>query len=282
MTGAMGNIFKRLSDRQLVAPYLENAFAADKWPDSYTITVDSLPYYGLTDTDGITHDVGTGDGYFHAASHALMPARELYYRFHPLDAKHVEPERRTFKNHVSMSVGSALHATVQAQLDMAGILKPCDDFEWHPTGEEGQYRRWCKEAPAEWEYRDEVRKCRGRIDGILNHPAEGEMIFEYKSMNSRTYRFTDVALPEWIAQTNLGMDHYGVDEAVVLVQELGLPWDMKEFRVQRRSAILEPIYERWEYVLECIRRDTPPPCSHPLGSGLAARCAVSHLCWPML
>lgn len=277
MTGGMGSIFKRLAERQLVAPYLENAFAADTWPDTYTITVDSSPYYGLTDTDGESHDVGAGDGYFHPSTHPLMPARELYYRFHPNYAGQVMPERRTFSNHMTLAVASALHATVQQQLDMAGILKR-ESEDWVDV-REGVRGRYVPKNIGEWEYVNEIQKCRGRADGILNHPAEGEMVFEFKTMNSRAYKFCDVAKPSWEAQTNLAMDHYGVDEAVILLLELGWPWDMREFRVTRRDAVLEPIYAKWDYVRECIKTDTPPPCSHSLGSGAATACPVGHMCW---
>jgi len=277
MTGSMGGIFKRLAERQLVAPYLENAFAADTWPETYTVVVDSSPYYGLIDTEGNTHEVGAGDGYFHPSTHPLMPARELYYRFHPAHANKVMPERRTFSNHMTLAVASALHATVQQQLDMAGILKS-GSYEWEDV-REGVRGRYVRRNKGEWEYINELRKCRGRADGILNHPAEGEMLFEFKTMNSRSYKYQDTAQESWEIQVNLAMDHYGVDEGVILLLELGWPWDMREFRVSRRQAILEPVYEKWEYVLECIKRDTPPPCVHALASGAAASCPVSHLCW---
>ena len=273
----MSSIFQRLAEKQVVLPYLENAFHSDEWPESYTITVDSSPYYGLADEEGVTHDTGAGDGYFHPSSHSSMGARELYYRFHPEHAKDVLSERRTLTSHLTLAAGTAMHAVIQNQLNMTGILKRgSEEWEQMRPGVRGRY---VPNNLGEWEYINEDRKCRGRSDGILDIPDMGEMLFEFKTMNSRSFRFLDCPKDEWDNQTNLGMDHYGVDEGRIVVLEMGYPFALKEFKVLRRPSVLEPIYERWEYVRECIKRDTPPPCEHALATAAARSCPVGNLCW---
>lgn len=277
----MASIFKRLVEQQVVLPYLENAFKQDQWPDRYTIEVDSTPYYGLMDEEGISHEVGSGDGYFHPSTHPFMTARELWYRFHPEFSKRLIPERRTLAGHLTLAAGSAMHSVIQTQLNMAKILRRGKDSlldEWteHRPGVRGM---WPERNPYEWEYINSAHNLRGRSDGILDHPLLGDMTFELKTQNSRAYRFQETWKDEWYGQTQCGMDAYGVDEGVILVLEMGYPFDMKEFRVRRDVDFLDRTWEKFAYVRDCLARDVPPRCEHPLDSDLARSCAARALCW---
>lgn len=276
------NILRRLAMKQIIMPYLENAFHNDQWPDSYDIHVDSQAYYGLTDTEGITHDVGVGDGYFHPSSHPLMPARELYYRFHPEYASKVVGERRTLTSHMTLAVGSAMHAVIQTQLHMAGVLHmgPEND-DWTKLDHEPDARgRWVPENRYEWEYVDDEHKVRGRTDGgVLEVPDLGRVLFELKTQNSRAFSFQHELKPEWDNQTQLGMEYYDVDHGVLLLLEMGYPFSFREFPLTRRKHKVEEIWAKFDYVRECIAADTPPPCEHALGTAPAGKCPVSHICW---
>ena len=186
---SMGNILNSLQAKQIVMPYLENAFHNDQWPDEYYIRVDSEDYYGLTDEEGITHDTGPGDGYFHPSSHPLMTARELYYRYHPDFAALVPRERRSLTSHMTLAAGTAMHAVIQTQLHMAGILmrgETEEDFEWQPVeGDPDVVGRWVEKNPYEWEYINRRHMVRGRMDGRLRHP-QGEIGFEFKALDVAT------------------------------------------------------------------------------------------------
>ena len=181
------NILNALQQKQIVLPYLENAFHSDQWPDEYNIRVDSQPYYGLEDEEGITHDVGVGDGYFHPSSHPLMPSRELYYRFHPKHNGMVINERRSLTSHMTLAGGSAMHAVIQTQLHMAKVLMKGSGLDtWAPTEHNPLVKgRWVPENPYEWEYINTEHMVRGRMDGILDHPL-GQMGFEFKALDVDT------------------------------------------------------------------------------------------------
>lgn len=277
----MKNILNALQEKQIVLPYLENAFHSDQWPDAYNIVVDSQPYYGLTDEEGITHDVGVGDGYFHPSSHPLMPARELYYRWHPDFNGRVLNERRSLTSHMTLAAGSAMHAVVQTQLSMAKILvQGPDDDVWRPSGEvinevDG---RWVPENPFEWEYINRKHMVRGRMDGILDHPL-GLMGFEFKTMNSRSFKFLDSPKDEWRCQLNLGLDAHGLDKGVIVVMEMGYPFSFKEFSITRNSDLLQRIYDKFDMVRRCVEANTPPRCEHSFQSSSAKNCPVGALCW---
>ena len=279
---SMKNILNSIQEKQVIMPYLENAFHNDQWPEQYEIRVDSEPYYGLTDEEGITHDVGVGDGYFHPSSHPLMSARELYYRWHPKYSSWVKQERRSLTSHMTLAGGSAMHAVIQTQLHMAKILRRAEmeDTEWVTTEHNPQVDgRWVPDNPFEWEYINREHLVRGRMDGVADIPGRGEVGFEFKTMNSRSFRFLDAAKPEWQCQLQLGLDNFGLAEGVVLVMEMGYPFSFKEFSVTRRRDKVQEIYDKFDYVRECVENNTPPRCEHSFQSPQSKNCPVGHICW---
>ncbi|WNT44781.1 HNH endonuclease [Mycobacterium phage Yassified] len=148
------SIFRSLAERDLLIPYFRNALLSQEWPDEYTIKVDSSPYYGK------------GDGYFHPSTHALMPARQLYYHFHPDTRDKIIQEDRTITQEMTLTMGSAIHAVVQTQFQMAGLIKGPDDCEV--------------------EYVDRTHHVRGRVDFIVHHPNGQVIPVEMKSLACST------------------------------------------------------------------------------------------------
>lgn len=276
----MSSVFRQLAEKKIVLPYLENAFHNDRWPDLYTITVDSQPYYGMEDENGDTHDGGSGDGYFHPSSHPLMSPRELWFRFHPEHSKTIPPERRTLTSHITLAAGSAMHAVIQTQLNMAKILRKggLQDSVWRQIGDDIR-GRVPEENPYEFEYINDRHKVRGRLDGILDHPAEGDLLFELKTMNPRAYRFQENWKDQWYAQVQMGMDNYGLDRAILVLLEMAYPWSVREFDIPRDRDFISKTYEKFDYVRECIEHDIPPVCGHSLGSKEAKMCPSNKLCW---
>jgi hypothetical protein len=179
-----------LADNELILPHFENRMLADNWPDSYTITIDSSPYYGA------------GDGYFHPSTHPLMGARELYYRFHPDTRDHVIRERRSLQSHMTLAMGSALHGVVQTQFEMAGLVRP---------------------ENIEVEYVNHEHHVRGRIDFIVDHPNGQSLVVEMKTQNSFGFKNQKTIKPAWDAQLSLALDHQGLDTGVLLLVDPGRP-----------------------------------------------------------
>ena len=142
MATGFDKVLGRLADQDLITPYFEAAVLADNWPDSYTVRIDSSPYYGLDEE-------GKPDGYFHPSTHPTLGERELYYRFHPATRDKLAYEPNTTERQMAFAVGSAVHGVVQTQMVMAGLVKPED---------------------IEVEYVNKEHNVRGRIDWLANHP----------------------------------------------------------------------------------------------------------------
>lgn len=233
MTQARKSIFKSLAQRDLLIPYFRNALLSEEWPLKYTIEIDSSPYYGR------------GDGYFHPSTHGLLPARQLYYRFHPDTRDKMIPEEHTIEREMTLAVGTSVHGVVQTQFQMAGLIKGPEDVE-------------C-------EYVIEDHHVRGRVDFIVHHPNGSIIPVELKTQNSRAFSFQEEIKPIWDAQLSLGLHGLGYTEGILLVAEAGYPWRMREYRVPRNDGLLKVIFDKFDYVRECIALNSPPEYCCSLG-----------------
>ena len=246
------SIFSSLANKDLLIPYLRNAIKASNWPDSYTVTVDSSPYYG------------SGDGYFHPSTHAVTNtwtnagARYLYYLFHPTHRSHLVFEDRDVQGEMTLAMGSALHAVVQTQFIQAGLLKPED---------------------VEVEYIIEEHHARGRIDFIVDHPNGDRICVELKTQNSRAFDMQTTIKPEWDAQLSMALYATGQPYGVLLVLESGHPYRMKEYRVPRNDALLSEIFGRFDQVREAVATDNPPEACCAPNSPEVDRCPARFRCW---
>lgn len=240
------SVFQSLANRDLLVPYLRNAVLSGEWPDNYIVKVDSSPYYGL------------GDGYFHPSTHSLMGARELYYMFHPDYRDMLLPEQRDVQDEMTLAMGSALHAVVQTQFIQAGLLEPKN---------------------VEVEYKLPEHHVRGRIDFIIDHPVGDRIPVEFKTRNSRAFTFQKAIEPEWDAQLSMALDAAGQPYGILLMLESGFPYKMREFKVPRNDALLSEIYQKFEYVQECIALNTPPPHCCSKGSPENKACPARYQCW---
>lgn len=243
-------ILNRLASRDLILPYFESGMLADNWPPSYTIEIDSSPYYGL-DEDG------KPDGYFHPSSHALLGERELYYRFHPDTRDKMVWERNSLQRQLGFAMGSALHGVVQTQMVMMGLVAPED---------------------VEVEYVNEEHHVRGRIDWMANLN-DTRLAVEMKTRTSWLFARQTEIEPSWRAQLNLAMDSQDVDLGVLLMMESGYPYRCTEFQVQRDRELLAEIYAKFDRVRAAVEANEPPRhCCAP-DSTIMQACPARYVCW---
>lgn len=241
------NILKGLQKKEIVLPWIENAFMSDKWPDKYNIEIDSSPYYGK------------GDGYFHPSTHPLMSPRQLYYLFHPEHRKKMVVERRNLQSHMTLAMGSALHATVQTQLIMSGLATAAD---------------------MEVEYVIHDHHVRGRIDAMLrNHPDGNTYALEFKTQNGFGFDKQEDPKPEWDIQLSLGEYSQGITKGVILVMESGFPYRFKEYAHTRNDNKLDEVFDKFDSVRRAIAANKPPAHCCAYKSPEMSSCFARHACW---
>lgn len=244
---AYESILKRLQEKELITPYLESSIVAENWPDFYNVKVDSSPYYGA------------GDGYFHPSTHPLMGARELYYRFHPDTRGLMVQERPSLRREMIFAMGSALHAVVQTQMLMCGLVKDEKDIEV--------------------EYILKDQHVRGRADWTVHHPNGGDYVVEMKTQDTWLYKKQDEVKPAWDAQLSLAEYALGIDQGILLLVERGGGFQMREFPHRRNDNLLDEIFEKFAMVRQAIAVSQPPTHCCTFDSPTMTGCAARFSCW---
>lgn len=250
MTVLKGSLFKRLANDEIVIPHLERALFSDTWPDSYNIKVD-LVHHTRTPPGEM--------GWFYPSRHCLMDARQIYYEIHPVHRQNLPEDKLTMASIMSMTMGTAAHSIVQTQLQMVGKIANEEDIEVR--------------------FRNEERRCSGRLDFVMTRSNGTRMPVEMKTQNSRGFGMTKEVTPYWECQLQVTMDGLGYDEGVLFVLEMGYPWQMREFRVHRDETLLNVIYEKWAKVLEHVKADIPPRHCCEKGSAEMDKCRSKSVCW---
>lgn len=241
------SILKSLGNRDLILPYFEASLINDEWPEFYDIRVDSRPYYGM------------GDGYFHPSTHPLMGERELYYMFHPDTRGQMVFERNSLQRQMTLGMGSALHAVLQTQMQMVGLVTCPEDIET--------------------EYINHKHHVRGRMDWIVTHPNGTRIVTEFKTRTHYKYAKMTEPLPSWVAQVNLALDSQDADLGVLLMVESGWPYRMREFHIKRDPELLKSIYAKFDRVRQAIADNEPPKyCCSP-DSIEMQECPARFACW---
>lgn len=231
----------------VVVPWVQNALLSGRWPESYQVTVDSGPYYGA------------GDGYFHPSTHAMMGARELYYRFHPDHRDQLVHENRTAGSEIAMSVGSAIHAVFQTQLIVSGLVSGPD--------------------ACEVEYVIEDHNVRGRADFLVDHPDGTPYVGELKTISSRGFNLQETIKPSWDAQLSMALHGLGRERGVLVMLEVGYPYRMREFVIGKNEKLLQSVFDKFDHVRECIAAGTPPAHCCALDSVEMKSCPARFECW---
>ena len=102
----------------------------------------------------------------------------------------------------------------------------------------------------------------------------------HNTQNSRAFTFQKSVKDIWDAQLSLGLYGTGYPMGILLVLESGYPYQMKEYRVHRNDDLLKMIFDKFDYVRECIAMNTPPPeyCCAP-DSAEMNKCPAKYHCW---
>lgn len=223
-----------MSRKMVLAPYAQAAIVKPSWPKD-----------GITITDPYYHDSKVDD-YFHPSVHSVIGPKAIYHTLHPELRKEL-PKRESFFSTMTPLMGTIYHALIQQNLIHEGLVKPED---------------------VEVSLVDEDRHWRGHADLIF----KGELV-DIKSMYSDGFRQLYTPKQYWTYQLHPYMDRLGKKSSRVLVVEQGLPWGMKEFVIKFDPELLKEIYDKWEYVSECLRTNTEPEtCCKP---GNETYCPIS-------
>lgn len=223
------NLYRALADQQIIAPYVQNSLMKHTWPNNVQIP---NPHY---------HD-SIVDDYFHPSTHSLYGELAIWTMLHPEARKQkIRKDDRDYSGYITPLMGTVYHVIIQQNLINDGLVKPED---------------------VEIRLIDEKRHWRGSADLRFR----GELV-DIKSMNSRSFANVKGPYNSWKYQLHPYMDNMGLDTSMVLVVEMGMPWKMKEFRINLDPNLLDEIYSKWERVQRALKTGIPPKtCCKPENS----------------
>jgi hypothetical protein len=92
-------------------------------------------------------------------------------------------------------------------------------------------------------------------------PTQGDFVVDFKTMSSHQFRASGI--PDWAAakyeaQINIYMDWFDTERALIVALNKDSPHDMKEFEFVRNQPLIDAIYNKWEFVSECLDADEAP------------------------
>lgn len=92
-------------------------------------------------------------------------------------------------------------------------------------------------------------------------PTHGDYVVDFKTMSSHQFKTNGV--PDWAAnkyeaQIQIYMDFFGLEKGLIVAINKDSPHDMKEFTYSRNQPLIDAIYDKWEFVSECLDADEAP------------------------
>lgn len=254
--------FKRMIEagdgRAEIIPILTNYFEEGGLPNPFVATVRG----------------GTGDrehdDWFHPSSHPLMTERQLYYAL--TDPDHWRREPFGYQGRMSTLMGSLMHEVVETALmdlkylvPLKGICVACGLPQPSHCREHGVV--------------DTVTRSRGHVDGILYYNGMRRH-FEFKTagpMVLKDMRNNDIVAfkkkwPGYWAQAQEYLRMSGLWQSVILVFQMGHPWVMREFHIEKDVQHCLNVERKYLAVRQAIADRIVPLSCCTIGSPTAKKC----------
>lgn len=93
-------------------------------------------------------------------------------------------------------------------------------------------------------------------------PNDGDYLLDIKTMNSFDFKGNQAParyVDKWECQTNIYMDFFDLDKALILGVQKDSPHAYKEFFFARNDDLIEAIYGKWKMVGRCLEEEILPP-----------------------
>lgn len=92
-------------------------------------------------------------------------------------------------------------------------------------------------------------------------PKYGDYVVDFKTMGG--YQFKTAGIPEFFAekyeaQINIYMDFFDLEKGLIVAIQKDSPHEMKEFEFERNQELIDVIYDKWQFVSECLDEGEPP------------------------
>lgn len=247
------NFAKMLAKREMLVPHLDNWFAQpDNFPEVLKFEIHPHKEY-----DDAFHPSSAGDcdRLTYAKRKAHLPPR----------GKVGEATRQK-----TFMFGHFCHAMIQHivvhELKFAEPDSIEKEYQWGGTSK-GGHPFW----------------ARGFTDlARVNIPGQSDPILvDIKTMQANQFSLNQVPYgtwDKWYSQVQLYLDWEGLDTGIILAAEKDNPHRFKEHVIKRDPTFVNDVYDRWEYLADCLADDVVPDCT----CDDPGRCSVLELYGPTI
>lgn len=215
-----------INDGAILTPHIESYQSHGKFPPVWNIEIVNYK---------------EKDQFFHPSGDCFTPPQQLWREKMGLASKPPISSalRRTF------DCGHMWHGYLQSMLvDMQFVL---------PENVERQHMHFGSDFTA-----------KGTIDLLdVEIPGQGTWLVDIKTMNKPEFLAgaSSFTFKKWEAQVNCYMDWMDVDKAMILAICKDSPHGMREYKIERKPALIDEIYQRWGYVQHHLDLMELPPAT---------------------
>jgi len=228
-----GKLLKTLTSGQgaILTPHIDAYQERGKFPPKWEIDIlnekpkraDNLPILRFRATD------------------ALLTPEELFEKY----TKEKEPETISAAMRRTLDCGNMWHGYFQNILLDMGLVKE-GNIEKYVIQKIVTKRGYCYGS--------------GQIDLFdVEIPGHGNWLVDFKSMNKLKFDqgLSGDLLLQYTLQVSLYMDWTGAEKGMILAVCKDSPHNLREYQVQLDRSLVDPIYDKWSYVAQCIRANLP-------------------------
>lgn len=93
-------------------------------------------------------------------------------------------------------------------------------------------------------------------------PGHSDYVVDFKTMGAHAFKPNEPpawAADKWECQTNIYMDFFDLEKALIVGINKDTPHDFKEFEYHRNQPLIDAIYRKWELVSHCLDEGVEPP-----------------------
>lgn len=197
-----------------------------------------------------------GDDAWHPSGDCIPSPSVLYAK-----AKSTEREPISGSLRKTFMVGHFWHQLLQhvilhklefctpEAIEVKGKRIWAEDDSWGPTPS----ARLPRPKPYHW--------ATGQGDVAPLDTGKWKGVLDIKTMSA--FQFGQSTLPEWaankyIAQINIYMDFFNLEQGLILAVNKDSPHEFKEFTFIRDQPLIDAIYDKWKFVGECLASGTRP------------------------
>ena len=217
----------------ILVPHIDAYLERGKFPPEWNLTIKN---------DKETRDYGEAKIRFSAGSDAIPAASELYKKV----TGQLIPEKISAQTRRTFDCGTMWHEYLGAILTDMGFVDPENVERYH-------IQKIVNDQGTAY------GSGMGDLVGV-SIPGHGEWLIDMKTMKKADFEgeLPSYLWDKYVAQINIYGDWFVYDKLMILGIEKDSPHRLREWIVQPDKDLVQTVYDKWIYVMNCVETRTEP------------------------